>query len=339
MSLKHFRWNKVFPPLDKEKVKKSVGKSIKETGIEIVIVLVIILGIWIYNWYVSANPETAASNIGEALASETVDESSSTTTRTGTATETSLSEAIDPSSEVAIDPAETEPWEWGNVATVQQVNVPSNLYTDALAINLTTLDEDDWAIALNNNQPYFLTEQGFVIPDPDDPEACVFEYYSPLDSLGRCGPAYACISSAVMPSEGAARGEISSIYPSGWNQLAASDISGGWLYNRSHLIAWALAGENDNPLNLITGTYDFNHSGMLYSCEEPVFSYMDSYPNAHVLYRVTPVFAGDNLVANGVVIEAWSIEDNGGLCFCYFVPNVQAGYTIDYATGIATANP
>lgn len=334
MSLKHFRWNKVFPPLDKEKVKKSVGKSVKETGIEIVIVLVIILVFWIYRWYASTNPETLSSNISEALASETVDESSSgTTTAAGSLLPSSA--VTDPSSEVSADPNELS---WGNVATVQQVTVSSNLYADALAIDLTTLGEDDWAVALNNNQPYFLTESDFVEPNPDDPESLVFEYYSPLDSLGRCGTAYACISSALMPSAGAARGDISSIWPSGWNQLAASDISGGYLYNRSHLIAWALAGEDDNPMNLITGTYDFNHSGMLYCCEDPVFSYMDSYPDAHVLYRVTPVFEGDNLVAGGVVIEAWSIEDNGGLCFCYFVPNLQPGYTIDYATGVATAN-
>ncbi len=334
MSLKHFRWNKVFPPLDKEKVKKSVGKSVKETGIEIVIVLVIILVFWIYRWYASTNPETLSSNISEALASETVDESSSgTTTAAGSLLPSSA--VTDPSSEVSADPNELS---WGNVATVQQVTVSSNLYADALAIDLTTLGEDDWAVALNNNQPYFLTESDFVEPNPDDPESLVFEYYSPLDSLGRCGTAYACISSALMPSAGAARGDISSIWPSGWNQLAASDISGGYLYNRSHLIAWALAGEDDNPMNLITGTYDFNHSGMLYCCEDPVFSYMDSYPDAHVLYRVTPVFEGDNLVAGGVVIEAWSIEDNGGLCFCYFVPNIQPGYTIDYATGVATAN-
>lgn len=334
MSLKHFRWNKVFPPLDKEKVKKSVGKSVKETGIEIVIVLVIILAFWIYRWYASTNPETLSSNISGALASETVDESSSgTTTAAGSLLPSSA--VTHPSSEVSADPNEPS---WGNVATVQQVTVSSSLYADALAIDLTTLGEDDWAVALNNNQPYFLTESDFVEPNPDDPESLVFEYYSPLDSLGRCGTAYACISSALMPSAGAARGDISSIKPSGWNQLAMSDISGGYLYNRSHLIAWALAGEDDNPMNLITGTYDFNHSGMLYCCEDPVFSYMDSYPDAHVLYRVTPVFEGDNLVAGGVVIEAWSIEDNGGLCFCYFVPNLQPGYTIDYATGVATAN-
>ena len=125
------------------------------------------------------------------------------------------------------------------------------------------------------------------------------------------------------------REDISSIEPTGWVQ---AKYDGEYLYNRCHLIGHQLAGEDANELNLITGTRYFNVSGMLIF-ENQVADYIKENENNHVLYRVTPVFEGDNLVASGVEIEAYSVEDNGKLCFNIFVYNIQPGIEIDYKTG------
>ncbi len=152
-----------------------------------------------------------------------------------------------------------------------------------------------------------------------------YETYSPLDSLGRCGVAIACIGKDLMPTGN--RGSISSIKPTGWNTL-----NGETIYNRSHLIAWSLTGENANKSNLITGTTYFNQTGMTVF-ENQVLDYIRETGN-HVLYRVTPMFKGNELLARGVLMEAYSIEDDGeGICFNVFCYNVQTGVTIDYATG------
>lgn len=157
-----------------------------------------------------------------------------------------------------------------------------------------------------------------------------YEYYSELDSLGRCGTTVACIGIDLMPTGD--RGSISTVTPSGWVQAKYDIISGKYLYNRSHLIGWQLTGEDANKRNLITGTKDFNVSGML-PFENMVADYIKETGN-HVLYRVTPIFDGNNLVASGVHMEAWSVEDGGdGVCFNVFVYNVQPGIVIDYATG------
>ncbi len=159
------------------------------------------------------------------------------------------------------------------------------------------------------------------------------ENYSNLDKYGRCGPAYAKINRSMMPTE--KRGEIGQIKPSGWNQAKYEgiiDSTPPYLYNRSHLIAYALTGQNANELNLITGTRYMNASTML-PWEEMVMRYLDDTDN-HVLYRVTPFFKGTELVARGVEMEAYSIEDKGnGLCFHVFIYNVQPGISIDYSTG------
>ena len=177
------------------------------------------------------------------------------------------------------------------------------------------------SVELNGNVPYFET---------DDYAGKSFETYSELDALGRCGMAFALVGPETMPT--ATRGSIGMIRPTGW-QIAEYDwVDGRYLYNRCHLIAFALASENDNPLNLITGTRSMNVEGML-PYEERVASYIDRTGN-HVLYRVTPVFEGNNLVASGVLIEAESVEDDGaGICFCVWCYNVEPGVTIDYATG------
>ncbi len=165
-----------------------------------------------------------------------------------------------------------------------------------------------------------------------------FEQYSDLDGLGRCGEAYANVCKETMPAEGEKRGAIGSIYPSGWkfkgksnnHKYDSSIVSGGYIYNRSHLIGWQLTGENANERNLITGTRYFNDPVML-KFENQVADYVKK-TNHHVLYRVTPVFDGKNLVADGVIMEAESVEDKK-IEFCVFCYNIQKGIEIDYATG------
>lgn len=176
-------------------------------------------------------------------------------------------------------------------------------------------------VAINSNVPFFVEEE--YTTDS-------YEYYSDLDELGRCGVTMACIGIDIMPTED--RGEIGSVKPTGWHSVKYDIVDGKYLYNRCHLIGFQLAGENANKKNLITGTRYLNIEGML-PFENMVADYVKETEN-HVLYRVTPIFEGDNLVATGVVMEGWSVEDNGeGICFCVYAYNAQPGITIDYATG------
>lgn len=194
--------------------------------------------------------------------------------------------------------------------------------------DLTSVPEytDKIYVEINNNNPYF---------DEDDYSKGVFETYSELDEKDRCSVAYANICKEIMPKEGQTRESISMVKPSGWKQ---TKINGEYLYNRCHLIAFQLADENANEKNLITGTRYFNTEGML-PFENEVANYIKQNPKNHVLYRVTPNFVGDELVARGVEMEAYSIEDNGeGVKFNVYVYNVQPGVTIDYLTGKATQN-
>lgn len=157
------------------------------------------------------------------------------------------------------------------------------------------------------------------------------ETYTPLDSLGRCGSAMAIVSRETMPTE--ERGSIGMVKPSGWHTVRYNDlISDRYLYNRCHLIGYQLTAENANEQNLITGTRYLNVEGML-PFENEVARYVESTGN-RVLYRVTPVFVGDELVARGVQMEAQSVEDGGaGVSFNVFCHNVQPGIQIDYQTG------
>lgn len=176
-------------------------------------------------------------------------------------------------------------------------------------------------VAVNNNEPFFTDS---------DMTTTAFENYSDLDSLGRCGVAYANICKEIMPTE--KRGKIGMIKPSGWHTVKYDVIKDRYLYNRCHLIGYQLAGENANPKNLITGTRYLNVEGML-PFENLVADYVNNTGN-HVLYRVTPMFAGSNLVANGVLIEAKSVEDNGGgILFNVYCYNVQPGIGINYENG------
>lgn len=176
-------------------------------------------------------------------------------------------------------------------------------------------------VAVNNNEPFFTDS---------DMTTTAFENYSDLDSLGRCGVAYANICKDIMPTE--ERGKIGMIKPSGWHMVKYDVIKDRYLYNRCHLIGYQLAGENANPKNLITGTRYLNVEGML-PFENLVADYVNNTGN-HVLYRVTPMFSGSNLVANGVLIEAKSVEDNGGgILFNVYCYNVQPGVGINYENG------
>lgn len=180
---------------------------------------------------------------------------------------------------------------------------------------------DEPYVVLNDNRP------NFSEADYNKEE---LEEYSELDYLGRCGPAFAKVGIETMPTE--ERGEIGQVKPSGWQTVKYDIVDGKYLYNRCHLIGFQLTGENANKANLITGTRYMNVDGML-PFENMVADYVQETGN-HVLYRVTPVFEGENLVASGVQIEAKSIEDDGkGICFNVYVYNVQPGVTIDYSNG------
>lgn len=184
---------------------------------------------------------------------------------------------------------------------------------------------EDGYVVINDNIPEF-PEEDFTTE--------AFESYSELDYLGRCGTAYANLGQELMPTED--RGDIGHVHPSGWHSVQYDNVEGGSLYNRSHLIGFQLAGENDNEYNLITGTRYMNAYVML-PFENMVADYIHE-TNNHVLYRVTPVYEGENLVASGVQMEAVSVEDGGeGICFNVYIYNVQPGIEIDYATGDSRA--
>lgn len=203
------------------------------------------------------------------------------------------------------------------VILTEEKNVKEN-YT-----NLENIPEynGEAYVYINDNVPMFTDEEKTLES---------FEYYSPLDRMGRCGIAFANVSKDTFPIE--ERGSIGSIEPSGWHTVKYDIVSGGYLYNRCHLIGYQLTGENANEENLITCTRYMNATTML-QFENEVASYIEE-TNNHVLYRVTPYFEGDNLVATGVEIEAYSVEDNGeGISFNVFVYNVEPGIVIDYATG------
>ena len=176
-------------------------------------------------------------------------------------------------------------------------------------------------IEINNNEPQFTTSEITTQS---------YEFYSDLDSLGRCGYTIACIGKDLMPTE--KRGSIGMIKPTGWHTIKYDFVDGKYLYNRCHLIGYQLSGENANKKNLITGTRYFNTVGML-PFENQVADYVKE-TNNHVMYRVTPIFIGDDLVATGVTMEAYSVEDRGqGISFNVFVYNIQPGVKINYHTG------
>ena len=196
---------------------------------------------------------------------------------------------------------------------------------ELIELNYIPAYSGDPYVVINGNMPFFTEEE--------KTSTVTFEQYSELDESGRCGVAYANVSRELQPEE--ERGEIGMIRPSGWVQKKYEgivDSTPPYLYNRCHLIAYCLTGQNANEKNLITGTRYLNMKGML-PFEKKVAAYLDQ-EDYHVLYRVTPIYEENNLLASGVLMEAWSVEDQGeGICFCVYCYNVQPGIEIDYATG------
>lgn len=191
----------------------------------------------------------------------------------------------------------------------------------APSVSLDTIPDFDGStpyVIINENVPFFT----------DEKTDSTYETFSELDSLGRCGVAVSCIGKELMPTE--ERGSIGHVKPSGWHSVKYDIVDGKYLYNRCHLIGFQLTGENDNEKNLITGTRYMNVEGML-PFENMVADYVKE-TNNHVLYRVTPIYDGYDLVASGVLIEAKSIEDDE-IAFCVYVYNEQPGIIIDFATG------
>ncbi len=236
------------------------------------------------------------------------------------------SELLEASENTASEPESGQPQE--NASDTQEsqqvtsaTDVPTGEGTSAFSLREIPAYSGTPYTEVNGNQPYF-TEEELTTQS--------FETYSELDSLGRCGVAYANVGQDLMPTE--PRGEIGAVKPTGWHLVKYDNVDGKYLYNRCHLIAYMLAAENANPQNLITGTRYLNVQGML-PFETKVCDYVKNTGN-HVLYRVTPIFDGDNLLADGVLMEAYSVEDAGeGISFCVFAYNVQPGIGIDYATG------
>jgi len=223
---------------------------------------------------------------------------------------------------------EVEESEFASLDEPKDVLLDESAPLDYEKLNEQCLNEGVSFLEINNNIPYFLSEE---ISDE------VFEEYKELDTYGRCQTARALIGKELMPTE--ERGTIGRIKPSGWHTVKYNGIvDGNYLYNRCHLIAYCFTGENANEKNLITGTRYLNVEGML-PFETMVAKYMDTHEDNHVYYRVTPIFLDDNLVATGVIMEAYSVEDGGsGISFCVYCPNIQPGILIDYKTGESTIN-
>lgn len=228
--------------------------------------------------------------------------------------------------EVALDIAVAVLEELEALETTQEETVSAYESQAPPSEDVETLEEipefsGEAYVVINGNVPFFM---------PEEYTTESFEEYADLDELGRCGVTMACIGVDIMPTED--RGDIGNVKPTGWQSVKYDGISGKYLYNRCHLIGFQLAGENANKKNLITGTRYLNIEGML-PFEDLVADYVKETEN-HVLYRVTPIFEGDNLVAHGVLMEGWSVEDEGeGVCFCIYAYNAQPGIIIDYATG------
>lgn len=208
------------------------------------------------------------------------------------------------------------------VPTITEKNLEENIAQEMISFDLSEVPEfeDEPYVVLNENIPNF-----------DEIEITEgYEEYSDLDSLGRCSVAFACVGEETLPTE--ERGAIGQVKPSGWQTTKYDIVDGKYLYNRCHLIGYQLTGENANKKNLITGTRYMNVEGML-PFENKVADYIEETGN-HVLYRVSPIFEKDNLVASGVQMEAKSVEDNGkGICFNVYVYNVQPGIEINYLDG------
>ena len=208
----------------------------------------------------------------------------------------------------------------GSSSEAKEVTTDFSVITEISLADIPKYTTEAFAV-VNDNVPFFTVDSTFTTS---------FEVYPDLDELGRCQIVYANVGTDIMPTE--ERGSISSVKPSGWINAKYDCVDGSYLYNRCHLIGFQLTGENANKRNLITGTRYMNVDGML-PFENMIADYVKETKN-HVMLRVYPMFEGDNLVADGVLMEAWSVEDDGeGICFNVFVYNIQPGVEINYATG------
>ena len=222
----------------------------------------------------------------------------------------------------------TDVWEQVKENLPEEESQEESLEPSDEATSVVTMDSlPEYAgepyVVLYGNEPLFTEEERTKTQS--------YEVYEPLDFLKRCGVTEACIGLDLMPTE--ERGEIGMVKPSGWHTVRYDDlVDGKYLYNRCHLIGYQLSGENTNEMNLITGTRYMNVEGML-PFENQVADYVRRTGN-HVMYRVTPDFRGVEMLARGVQMEAWSVEDNGeGVCFHVYCYNVQPGVEITYLTG------
>lgn len=261
--------------------------------------------------------------------------SNENTTPTAPSTPTSIiatpDEAMPTTKPTEPIPSITEPSE------PEQPTSPTDPSTNTTVQNPNTLTVDSLRHTLfNGTDAYIIVNSGIPFFTEEEKTKKSFERYSPLDALGRCGVTYACVGKDLMPKDD--RESISSVYPSGWKHNGKSNnnqydfVDGKYLYNRCHLIGFQLTGENANEQNLITGTRYLNINGML--TFENMIADAVRENNLHVLYRVTPIYDGDNLIAEGVLMEGYSVEDNGEtIQFCMFAFNVQPGVEINYATG------
>ena len=249
----------------------------------------------------------------------------STKPNVDTSTTAPNTETLPDVTEPSTSDSTTAPTDPSDPTTDTTVQDPNKVTVENL--KHTLFNGTDAYIIVNNGIPFFTEEEKTIKS---------FETYAELDSLGRCGVTYACVGKDLMPTED--RESISSVYPSGWKYNGKSNnkqydfVDGKYLYNRCHLIGFQLTGENANEKNLITGTRFLNINGML--TFENMIADAVREDDLHVLYRVTPIYDGNNLVAEGVLMEGYSVEDNGEtIQFCMFAFNVQPGVEINYATG------
>ncbi|WP_158607418.1 DNA/RNA non-specific endonuclease [Aerococcus agrisoli] len=278
-----------------------------------------------------ASEEETTSQVASEVStnSSSADEASSKTEASNAksasiaASEAAASKAASESAAIAASEkaaSESEAKAASESAADEKAKQTSQLATTELS-QVREVPSDQSHIKINGNVPFFTDE------DITSTEA--YEAYGDLDGLGRVTQANAVLGTELMPDTD--RESISEITPTGWQQAKYANVSGGWLYNRSHLIGYQLTGENANPQNLMTGTRWFNVEGML-PFENYVANYIEE-NDYHVRYRVTPVFDGNNLLASGIYMEGFSIEDNGDLQFNIYIPNRQPGVEINYADG------
>lgn len=219
--------------------------------------------------------------------------------------------------------------------SIKNADFPSSIFTWLQLESTETQLGNSGSVDLENipqydGQPYIVVNDNVPYFSDAELSTSSFEQYSDLDSLGRCGAVMASVGQDIMPTE--ERGSIGQVKPTGWQTVKYDCVDGKYLYNRCHLIGYQLTAENANKKNLITGTRYLNIEGML-PFENMVADYVKE-TNNHVMYRATPIFSGNNLLADGVLLEGYSVEDKGaGVMFCVFAYNVQPGVTIDYATG------